>query len=253
MPTATPTEIAYVVTPVVECVDIQNDGTILAHFGYQSDAQEVLTIPIGETNRFLSGQEDQGQPDTFDRGRIVDAFTISFPTNAEMTWLLGHASVTADIRTQRCQGAPNCVETNISGVLAGLDVNSIKQEATLITLVKRALALGAQGPEREELEALRSRAHDLYLQQWTEIWGRFSKVNNTCSGCTEVGKIVYINDIVSRSNQLRRLSKRALAIIKGLRPGVLPVEQELYEKARSLHQKTVGLTSRLPRFESLCD
>ena len=76
------------ITPVLECVDHNSDGTYTAHFGYYNANDVEVDIPIGEDNKFTGlGSQDGGQPATFLAGRVYDAFTVDFD-GSNIVWSL---------------------------------------------------------------------------------------------------------------------------------------------------------------------
>ncbi len=76
------------VSPVLECVDHNNDGTYTAHFGYYNANDVEVDIPVGDDNKFTGiGSQDGGQPATFLAGRVYDAFTVDFD-GSNIVWSL---------------------------------------------------------------------------------------------------------------------------------------------------------------------
>ncbi len=76
------------ITPVLECVDHNSDGTYTAHFGYYNDNDVEVDIPVGNDNAFVGyNGQDAGQPETFLVGRAYDAFQVGFDGN-NIVWSL---------------------------------------------------------------------------------------------------------------------------------------------------------------------
>jgi hypothetical protein len=244
----------YVITPIAECIDLLQDGTVVAKFGYQNNGQGETSIEIGEFNRFSPGLEDRGQPVTFLTGRISNSFTVSFPSTDVLEWFLGNASVSVDLATARCGGSViECVETDNTDTLRGLDNNAIRQDANVRALVRAALSERVTSKVARQLEAIKRQAHDLYLIQWSGIWGSFSKISNSCTGCLSIEKAPNIAAINSRSRQFRRLSRKAYDILARARSGRMSsAGKELLRRSQDLHLKTEALSAKLPRFESQC-
>jgi hypothetical protein len=86
--------------PLLDCVK-QKDGKMIAYFGYRSEANSEVTIPIGASNRFSPAPDDRGQPTTFLPGRIANAVTVTFDGDS-LTWKLGGKSARADDHSPRC-------------------------------------------------------------------------------------------------------------------------------------------------------
>ena len=106
-------------TPILNCIDVNGDGSITAHFGYSNSWTNQITVPAGKTsgggqNWFLPAPADRGQPSQFDPGTFSDVFTVTFtPTGANPTleWRLsdvnsGYGSVIADAGSSRCTPVP---------------------------------------------------------------------------------------------------------------------------------------------------
>ncbi len=67
------------ITPVLECVDHNDDGTFTAHFGYYNANDVEVDIPVGDNNAFIGlDAQNAGQPETFLVGRAYDAFQVDF-------------------------------------------------------------------------------------------------------------------------------------------------------------------------------
>lgn len=244
----------FVITPIAECIDVQSDGTIVAKFGYQSNAQGDVEIPVGPNNQFLPSPADRGQPVTFTPGRVVNSFSALFPASETLEWILGGASVTVDLSVARCGGSQiECVETDNTKTLGGLDTNALRQRANVRALVRRALAVGVSPSTARQLAELRKSADELYLTQWTGIWGSFAKITNTCTGCLDIQKQPDIDAIITRSRQFRRLSRRVFDILSSASGGrVSAADMELYRKAQALHDTSAALAAKLPTIVSQC-
>jgi len=95
------------VSPVLECVDDNGDGTYTAHFGYNNNNNRWVSIPIGADNKFTPNPQDRGQPQFFKPGRIVNDFSVVFD-GSNLVWYLkspnGEAatSTASDNPEQRC-------------------------------------------------------------------------------------------------------------------------------------------------------
>lgn len=76
------------ITPVLECVDHNNDGTYTAHFGYYNANDVEVEILVGDNNKFTGlDSQDGGQVETFLAGRVYDAFTVDFD-GSNIVWNL---------------------------------------------------------------------------------------------------------------------------------------------------------------------
>ena len=262
--TATPTPIVYKVTPIAECVDVLKTGDLLAHFGYQNDGVVSQEIPIGPKNNVQPGAKDVGQPTTFLRGRFTNVFTAVIPVASGVSaktntidairWTVGDAFADASIATQRC--APEeiaCEETDNREPLATLDNLTARQRANVRALSRRLKAATRSAKIAARADSYVAQAKTIHLEQWQDIWGSFSQVSQTCTGCAAVDKTTDLTDIRGRAKQLLTLSRRAAASIKDVRRGRLtPEEQSLLRAAQTLYSQVEKVSETLPRFESQC-
>lgn len=74
------------VIPLVECVQINPDGSYLAFMGYDNQESTAIEIPIGPDNYF-STSANLGQPESFLPGVHESAFYFSFD-GSETAWTL---------------------------------------------------------------------------------------------------------------------------------------------------------------------
>ena len=94
------------ITPVLECVirvpgnddhhggksrvsdnrhNGDNDGGYIAYFGYQNDNDQLVKIPVGNSNKFSPFPQYQLQPDQFEPGRQKFVFATAFTGN-NLVW-----------------------------------------------------------------------------------------------------------------------------------------------------------------------
>lgn len=95
------------VSPILECVAVNVDGTYTARFGYESQNTVPVTISIEEENKFTPVPKDRGQPTVFQPGRIYNAFEVIFNGNT-LTWHLTgpdgqRRNLKASRNSARCQ------------------------------------------------------------------------------------------------------------------------------------------------------
>lgn len=80
------------VSPVLEHVEDNCDGTFTAHFGYYSRNSEIVKIPISKENKFSGlASVDQGQPEYFLPGRMRDVFSVVWDGSTNLAWRLESA------------------------------------------------------------------------------------------------------------------------------------------------------------------
>jgi hypothetical protein len=109
VPTTTITTTAPLgaVSPILECVDEEMDGTYTAHFGYLNSSDRSVTIPTGPDNRFTPPPLDRGQPSSFFFGRQKHVFTVSFD-GSSLVWTVRSPdgsvwNAAASRESERCQ------------------------------------------------------------------------------------------------------------------------------------------------------
>lgn len=251
-PTPTPTELP--ITPIADCVDVQNDGTLVAHFGYQNDSTETLNIPIGAKNFVTPGPDDAGQPTQFFNGRATNTFTKTFPSGDAVRWVLGKTYAEASIKTDRCQAAQECVDTNNKELLVSLDNMSATQKSLVRRLANRALKASDDASTSAQAESILAEADRLYLDQWSSIWGSFSVVSQNCTNCAAVDKNADIQALSTRSQGFVTLSQQAARLLKKVNGGTISRNsQSIVTSVSTLHQEFLKSANSLPRFESTCN
>src|SRR4051794_30431161 len=83
------------------CVSKVGATTWLATFGYESRASRPVVVPVGTQNGFSPTPSGRGQPERFDPGKHVSAFSVPFDGNA-LTWTLGTAKTTLSSASTTC-------------------------------------------------------------------------------------------------------------------------------------------------------
>ncbi len=81
----TPTE---KISPVLDSLVTNCDGTYTAFFGYLNRNASTVTIPTGSDNRFSPAPEDRGQTTDFLAGRQRKVFAVSFSGPSNLVWTL---------------------------------------------------------------------------------------------------------------------------------------------------------------------
>lgn len=101
---AAPALAAGALTPTVDCTVNNGDGTYIAYFGYVNTTGSTLNESIGDNNLFTPGDEDQGQPTTFNVGSYPNVTGVTFDPTVEptVTWVLDGATATAGDTTAAC-------------------------------------------------------------------------------------------------------------------------------------------------------
>lgn len=251
IPTLTPTPIP--ITPIAECVELRQDGSMLAKFGYQNNSLETVKIPIGDKNKFSPGNADVGQPTEFFKGRIANIISANIPAGSTLRWILGNASVEAGITTVRCQGDPVCEQTNNKDTLARLDNDAAGMRMIARKIAKRVLSLNTSAKNKKKAETIMAQAQNLYLEQWTDIWGRFPQISQSCPTCSQIDKNADLQKLVSSSTKQLDLVTQAAELLdaaNGSREDAYV--ERLVAWAVRIQSRFVTRTQKLPRFESKC-
>lgn len=242
------------VKPIAECVDLQTDGSMIVHFGYQNTGSTAVKVPIGENNRFAPGNADVGQPTEFFTGRVSNVITTKIPAGASVRWILGSSYADGNVTTQRCEPAPiDCTDTDIKDILQRLDNIASRQRATVRTITKRILALDPAPATKRSAQELMERAQNLYLDQWSFIWSNFPQIVRVCLSCKQIDKSAQIATLASRDTALYKLVRQSARLLKSVNTRRrVPSADDLVERSAELHAKFVETTQTLPRFESDC-
>jgi len=103
--------------PTLDCVAQEAPGVLVAYFGYTNTGPVSIAFPIGDSNEVIPGDEDQGQPTTFDVGAYPKAFAVPFDPaiSSSVSWILNGLIVTADSQSPQCASG---ITTPASGVTA---------------------------------------------------------------------------------------------------------------------------------------
>ncbi|TDA65233.1 MAG: hypothetical protein D9V45_11590 [Chloroflexi bacterium] len=90
------------VTPILECVTDNGDGSYTARFGYDNPNPFVVVVRADRDNSFQPPPVFRtGQPESFAPGRVVDWFGVLFDGTG-LTWVLDGHAVTANRNSPRC-------------------------------------------------------------------------------------------------------------------------------------------------------
>jgi hypothetical protein len=90
------------ISPIVECVTDNGDGTFSAWMGYDNPNPFEVLIPVGEANKFAPSPEDWGQPVLFLPGRQRKVFRIRIRDNGNVIWILDGQTARASERSTLC-------------------------------------------------------------------------------------------------------------------------------------------------------
>lgn len=106
-------------TPIVECLWSNGDGTSTVAWGWNNPSSHVLHIDPGAKNKMVPGAENQGQPVDFAPGRHANVFVTTFSGTA-MEWRLGNNRAGSDASTPACPTKPVSVIGSAHALLLGI-------------------------------------------------------------------------------------------------------------------------------------
>ena len=79
-----------------------SNGTFSATFGYTSENEVEVSIPVGPDNLAAPGSADQGQPTTFQAGTVASAFTVTgIPGDVTGSWTVRSGGETRSVDVSR--------------------------------------------------------------------------------------------------------------------------------------------------------
>ncbi|UTW63691.1 DUF11 domain-containing protein [bacterium SCSIO 12741] len=89
------------ISPVLECVYPDTNGSYTAVFGYNNPNNTVVNLAIGGQNEFVPAPQNQGQPTAFQPGRQWDVFEVNF-NGSNLVWKLDGKTATASSSSPQC-------------------------------------------------------------------------------------------------------------------------------------------------------
>jgi hypothetical protein len=242
------------VTPIAECVQVNQDGSLVARFGYTNAAPVSSAIPVGPLNFFTPGALNRGQPEAFLPGRMSNVFTVTVPAGTAVTWIIGESMATANVSSTRCQADTlACINTDNSDTFSRLDRLAKTQQSNILRITARVLRQNVSKQDRASAEKLNEMTKATYLQQWTEIWSVFPRVSKACDGCPSVDLSGQINQVLSRAQRLNRLARQAGLLLRKARgTKVNSDERALISASSQIYDRFVETARLLPRITSRC-
>jgi len=99
------------VKPFADCVTRNLDGgRMLVRFGYENPNDKRKIIAVGRGNRVLPGPPYQGQPRSFQSGRLRDVFSVVARMNEDVRWELEGESAGVTAATPACTTPPDTMK-----------------------------------------------------------------------------------------------------------------------------------------------
>ena len=96
---------AGTVTPTLQCVFHNADGSFTGVFGYTNSSATAVTLPVGGSNTFAPNPADRGQPTVFQPGSHPSTLLVDFTVN-NLAWNLDTHNVHATNTSTQCASDP---------------------------------------------------------------------------------------------------------------------------------------------------
>ncbi len=132
------TDVCKAITPVIECVWDNRNGTMTALWGWQNPTTDTAAIAYGSHNSISPGADNQGQPTAYPPGTKRNVFVTTF-TGTTSTWRLGNNSATVTAATPRCATKPVPQVGDVGALLLGLLVIVLGSLLVLASRPRRRL------------------------------------------------------------------------------------------------------------------
>jgi hypothetical protein len=131
------------VTPILNCVTVNANGSFTALFGYTNTGPTDTLINRGPDNQITPSNLNGTQPETFGPGTAYGVLTLAVPAGGTATWTLhGNHQAVASISSPHCDPPVSLPqEGNGLGLVVGLIVAALAGTLAIRRIVTRA---GAQ-------------------------------------------------------------------------------------------------------------
>ena len=106
-------------TPIVECVWSNGNGTSDIAWGYNNPSTKVVHIDIGNKNKMAPSPDDRGQPTDFEIGMHHNVF-VTTVTGSSLEWRLGNNKESPSGSTPACLTKPVSVVGSVHALLVGI-------------------------------------------------------------------------------------------------------------------------------------
>ncbi len=94
---------AQAVSPVLECVATNTDGTYIAWFGYRNPNSASVPLAVGTRNKFTPNPTNRNQPTLYAPGRQVRVFGVTWNGSGNLVWTLDGRTSTASRTSTACR------------------------------------------------------------------------------------------------------------------------------------------------------
>ena len=132
-------------TPLLDCVSRNDDGTFTAVFGYLNPTGTTVRVPVGPDNQLTPDRTGQTLPTTFLPGEARGVFSVTVDQGAGVLWHLGDDNLAARVNSKpACPPTEMPAEGNGTGPVVALAAGGLFG-VLLLRQVRRRLAAAAQG------------------------------------------------------------------------------------------------------------
>ncbi len=124
------------ITPILDCVDDNDNGIYTAHFGYDNPNSATVNIPIGNKNKFIPDPKNRGQMTSFLPGNFSDEFQVVF-NGLNLKWVIkspnGQSrSVIAKKTSPSCSSCMPTIEVEFNCDMHSVYVESDKELSNVV-------------------------------------------------------------------------------------------------------------------------
>jgi hypothetical protein len=137
---------AGTVTPLLDCIVKNGDGSWTAVLGYRNTTRSAVTIPVGADNQVTPAPYGDPQPTVFEPGVHRGAFTVTVERGAGLVWHLDQDNLIAHFDSAAaCPSSTELPEEgNGTGPAIGLAVAGAVGAVLVHRANRRARALAAE-------------------------------------------------------------------------------------------------------------
>lgn len=260
--------LANKVYPIVECVDLNADGTYSAHFGYYNTGL-AKTISIGKFNSFNPLPLNQGQPIYFKSGRAVDQF-VAQVTERPLTWSLTGGGATAWTDSpQCCRGVldqcgvcngdgSSCNSCSIKTYSRDLSDLSFLNDQQFLGIKKSAASLKKLNQDSKKIAKRLSRAAVPYYDANRTIIQALSDLLTACvdAEACSAERLCTLNAQYQANSENLLLNAKKLAKankIAARQNGISTRSiNKAWNEAQLLHQENYKTISSIPALQTYC-
>lgn len=278
--------------PLVECVDINSDGSMTAYFGYRNDSALQVNIASGSMNMLLPPPaEGVGLPESFSPGRFVNAFSAN-TFGESLLWILGDRSAEASFNSPRCcpglvdlcgvcngnercidclfepnpvidkcgvcggdgKSCLGCITLRFADIFGEIEAAKASQQKMLAKALKRLAKAGASDPKARKLIMRAKKLGDKTIPAMGQILDLLSAAREFCNNSS-------LCQYVSRQSRLEEYKSYSLSLTKAMTRlarkrikliGFNRPDRKLLVQSLVLQKVTEELLKQVPSYTSSC-